>query len=717
VPDRHADYERHRKSAAARQDRISTAARDIAPIPAVVNPARKAIALHSLRRFYEIYFPATFCDPWSPDHLRVIDALAWAVTHGMPKAIAMPRGSGKTAMLEKGVLWAAMQGLHMVIGLIAATATRACELLESIRTQLDENDLLFDDFPEVCHPVRMLRSSALRATGQTYRGVSTGLKWSAEKVVLPRIPGSPCSGVAICAVGLEGSNIRGMKHERKQPGRSPQTVRPSLVIIDDPQTPESARSQLQCEQRESLLMSDVLGMAGPGKPLAALVACTVIHKGDVADRILDRSIHPEWRGERCKMLYSFPENLKLWDEYNDIRVAALAADGDLGAATAFYGVHRADMDLAARVGWPARKRPEELSALQHAMNLYYRNRQSFASEYQNEPEDAQEAAEMCPADAIAKKINRLPRFVPAAGAEIATGFIDVQGKCLYYLILASAMDGTPSVIDYGTWPDQQRKYFTLDDVRHTLRRKYPSTGEEGAIYAGLEALSDALFARSYLRDGDRSPLALRRLLIDANWGKTVNTIYQFCRSSAHRGRVLPSHGRFYGATARGIMDQTTQKGDLVGDHWKVPKLGRGKPTRAVVIDVNHWKSQVHLAWSLAAGDRGSLSAWGDDPTAHRMMAEQCCAETPMRATAADGRSVDEWRLRPDKPDNHLFDCLVGALAAASVEGVRRIGKPPALATKGRGQKKSPEASSAGQGDTPEARVKRRRTRRRVTYCE
>ncbi len=32
--------------------------------------------------------------------------------------------------------------------------------------------------------------------------------------------------------------------------------------------------------------------------------------------------------------------------------------------------------------------------------------------------------------------------------------------------------------------------------------------------------------------------------------------------------------------------------------------------------------------------------------------------------------MDEWALKPNHPDNHLFDTLVGALVAASIEGCR-----------------------------------------------
>lgn len=39
-------------------------------------------------------------------------------------------------------------------------------------------------------------------------------------------------------------------------------------------------------------------------------------------------------------------------------------------------------------------------------------------------------------------------------------------------------------------------------------------------------------------------------------------------------------------------------------------------------------------------------------------------------TEARGRSVDEWKQRPEQPDNHWFDCLVGSAVAASVTGVK-----------------------------------------------
>ena len=84
--------------------------------------------------------------------------------------------------------------------------------------------------------------------------------------MLPTIPGSNASGAIIKVAGITG-RIRGMKFKRAD-GHS---VRPSLVVLDDPQTDESARSISQCATRESILAGAVLGLAGPGKKIAGVM--------------------------------------------------------------------------------------------------------------------------------------------------------------------------------------------------------------------------------------------------------------------------------------------------------------------------------------------------------------------------------------------------------------------------------------------------------------
>ena len=141
--------------------------------------------------------------------------------------------------------------------------------------------------------------------------------------------------------------------------------------------------------RENLINGAVLGLAGPDKKISAVMPCTIIQQGDVMARCLDRNFHPHWNGQCFKMLRKFPDNTTLWEEYARIRKEGLRA-GDRGkAATTFYRKNRKAMDAGSDVAWPERKKPDEISGLQCAMNFWIDNPESFASEYQNDPlEDA-----------------------------------------------------------------------------------------------------------------------------------------------------------------------------------------------------------------------------------------------------------------------------------------------------------------------------------------
>ncbi len=55
------------------------------------------------------------------------------------------------------------------------------------------------------------------------------------------------------------------------------------------------------------------------------------------------------------------------------------------AATEYYRQHRNEMDAGAVIAWPERYNHDELSAIQHAMNLRLQDEAAFFAEYQNEP--------------------------------------------------------------------------------------------------------------------------------------------------------------------------------------------------------------------------------------------------------------------------------------------------------------------------------------------
>jgi hypothetical protein len=80
------------------------------------------------------------------------------------------------------------------------------------------------------------------------------------------------------------------------------------------------------------------------------------------------------------------------------------------------------------------------------------------------------------------------------------------------------------------------------------------------------------------------------------------------------------------------------------------------------------------------GDRGCLSLFGSQPVQHRLLAEHLTAEYRVR-TAGRGRTVDEWKSRPQRPDNHWLDCLVGCAVGASIQGASLDGTQPVRSTR------------------------------------
>ncbi|MBB3205076.1 hypothetical protein FHS27_000843 [Rhodopirellula rubra] len=660
-------YGKVKDKARARNAAIALAGRDIGDLPVIEDPQRKAKAAGSFRYFCEAYFSLTFHLQWSPDHLKVIERIEEAVVRGGLFSLAMARGSGKSSLAEVACIWAVLNGYRDFVCLIGSDEGHACDMLDSIKTELDANELLLADYPEVCFPIQSLDGISNRANGQLYQGKRTQIGWTAKEVVLPTIADSKASGAIIKVAGLTG-RIRGMKFKRPD-GR---TVRPSLVVLDDPQTDESARSLSQCANREAILAGAVLGLAGPGKKISGIMPCTVIRPGDMADNILDRDKHPEWNGARTRMVNSFPTNETLWQRYAEIRAEGLRG-GDGGAAgTAFYRENRQAMDEGADVAWKERFNHDELSAIQHAMNLKLQDEAAFFAEYQNEPLPEERVdADQLTAEQVAAKINGLERCCVPISANHLTAFIDVQQKLLFYVVAAWEDDFTGYVLDYGAYPDQSRAYYTLRDARHTLATAADGTGLEGSIYAGLGSLTDDLLGREWQRD-DGAAMKIGRCLIDANWGHSTNVVYQFCRQSPHASILLPSHGRFVGASSNPFSEYKRRPGDRVGLNWRIPSVHGKRAIRHIIYDTNWWKSFTHARLAVAMGDRGCLSVYGNQAETHRMFAEQITAEYFIK-TEGRGRTVDEWKARPEQPDNHWLDCLVGCAVAASMQGALLFG--------------------------------------------
>lgn len=646
----------------ARNKAIAAAARDIGELPEVADQERKDACREDFGLFCETYFPNTFELEFCEDQLKCIATIQKVVLEGGLFALALPRGTGKSTMCEAAVIWAMLYGHHPFVCLVGASESAAIEMLDSIKVEIETNELIAEDFPEVAYPIQCLDGIANRCAGQTYHGERTRISWTANEITLPSIAGAASSGTTVHVAGITG-RIRGMKYKRSD-GK---TIRPSLVIIDDPQTRESACSLEQNKKRIQTLSGDILGLAGPGKKISGIMPCTVIQQGDMADTILDREKHPDWNGEKTKLLYKFPDDMALWDEYAEIRADSLREYGNFEKATKFYEAHREEMDKGAIVEWEARHDHDEVSALQNAMNLYYRDPVSFAAEYQNEPlQENIVSDDTLSADEICRKTNGLQRGVVPLECTKLTMFVDVQKTMLFYCVCAWSDDFTGAVIDYGEYPKQTTQRFTLNSSNHTLQTEFSHKSLEGQIFSGLQNLFALMMTTVFIRE-DGLEMQIDKAAIDANWGVSTDTVYQFCRQSGYLGKIIPSHGRYIGAASKPMSEYRKQPGDKIGFNWRIPSTSGTRAIRHVVFDTNFWKSFVHSRLAMSHGDAGNITLFGASPYVHELFSEHLTAEFKVR-TAGRGRVVDEWKLRPDRSDNHWLDCLVGCAVLASMTG-------------------------------------------------
>ena len=668
--------ERRRAGTVARGRATTARGADVGAIPGVGDQARRDRCERDLLAFLVEYFPnSTGLSPFSDDHRRVIGRIQDCVLRGGRFTNAVYRGFAKSTISELSLIWAVIYGHRKFGAIFAAEASLADKAITSIKTELSDNDLLLADFPEVCVPVRALEGKPQRCSSQTVNGQRTHIGWKKDTIVFPTVAGSRAAGSIVMSKGLGGS-ILGLRWKSPD-GRQ---LRPDFVIVDDPQTRESARSPMQCETRLEILTKSVLKLAGHQTSIACVVNATVIEHDDMVDQLLDTARYPAWQGERIPMVRQWSDvHETMWlDKYRELR-CSFAPDivGDQArahaTATDYYLANREQMDAGCQVSWASCFDPErEHSAIQHAYNALIDDGEDvFASEFQQQPLRDEAATRSISTEDVRSHVIEVPRWVVPRGLNTLTAMIDVQEKLLYWAVLAWGHEMRGHIVAYGTYPEQKRTYFTLRDARKTLAKAAGVAGVEAGILAGLEAVAAELLDRAYVREDDAAELRISQMLVDANWAQTQGTVRDFCRRSSWGPRIMPTHGRFVGASSSTLSDRRPDKGERVGFNWRTSTIGR---LRHLLFDTNSWKTFVSSRIRTPLGDPQSLTIHAGS---HQMLAEQLSSEVPVRVESKE-RVVDEWRLVPGR-DNHWLDCIVGAAAGASFTGISATGaelRPP-----------------------------------------
>jgi len=495
--------------------------------------------------------------------------------------------------------------------------------------------------------------------------------WKTDEVVLPRVEGSDC-----CEGRIEVSGITGSVRGRNAKLADGSEIRPDLAIVDDPQTHGSAKSPSQCDDREEIIKTDVMGLPGPGEEFTVFIPCTVIKKGDLADRLLDHELNPDFMGIKTAAMESWPDNLEesdetdgmaTWEEYNEVRIEGLLNEDKGKAANEYYIEHCLDLEKGAKVGWDGRKEEKDVSALQSLMHKYFKmGKEAFYSEYQNSPIENDESIYDLTPQTVCSRLNGLKRLQVPDEATILTAMGDCNYVGINVTVIAFKNDFTGYIVDHFKYPEGEKSYLVKPGTPENVAAK--------KIAQGVLDVEKILSNKVYSQGGDAMPLDL--LQIDANW--LTDHVMAALRQIKKR-HVIANRGT--GVKKYRVPRRSPQKRmGLIGTPYHKCHREWGPKGKQIRHDSDFWRSTVQKAFLLSPGISGSLSLWGDDPNRHLSYAHEICCEKLRQYLPGDPYDFYDWTKIPGQANDQLdstVGCYVGAsVCGASLDGITRKRKRP-----------------------------------------
>lgn len=630
-------------------------------IPECVNPQRREACLADPEQFLKTYMPRKFRQEFGRVHVRMIGEIHDRARLGGKKSLAAPRGRGKSTIVKGMNIYLVCAELVRFIVPICATLKIAGRVYRDFRDELSTNDLLLEDFPEICAPIRALEGAPQRAGKQHIDGSLTHIYWSASDFVrLPRVPGSaneylrsqgrewsPYGGVKMAFLGFDTA-FRGLNIDDD---------RPDYLIIDDPETRESAKSIEQIADRIEIIEKDIEGLEGQDKPIAMMMITTLQNRYCLSAQFTDREKKPAWDGERYGWVEKWPDRMDLWEHYITLRRAGqIAGDRHGMNAVDFYLGNREAMDAGVEMLAYTFKpitledgRETVYSSIQEAFNkIADTSMDAFRTEYQNDPpaEQAIETAGLTAAR-VASRIHRLTQREAPSTTEARILGIDIGKHNSHWVDTAWEGASIGSIVDYGV---METHGMTMDSDSKAI---------ELAILASLEVWADEVAMKA-------NPMLV---LIDS--GTYTEAIYEFCR---RRGRPFyPSKGW---AHSRFRMPAEQQGKKPLVEAWAHELTG----DRVILYNVNTewWKKWLQQRFITApyddAGNRndGSLTLYdpGKDAKRHLSFSHHITAEEEQLVPVHGGESKRVWFVK--NRNNHWLDATALACAGAGSLGFRLV---------------------------------------------
>lgn len=310
---------------------------------------RKYLGAIDLEFFGRAYFPHYFVRP-SPEFHKDLDKI-WKLgvlkgldpikkkrqisrMDGTRRAVAAPRGHAKSTTLTfKGSIHAVLYEYKHYIIILSDTGDQAESFLDAIRSELDENAMVIEDFGEL-----------------------EGRVWKSDVLLTS-------SNIKIEAIG-SGKKIRGRKHKN---------WRPDLLILDDIENDELVRTIGQRKKLEDWFTKAV-SKAGDTYTDIVYIG-TMLHYDSLLANVLR---NPSYKSIKYKAVLSWSSS-PLWSEWEKI-YRDLDNDDRMEDALKFFKEHEQEMLEGTKVLW------EEKNSYYDLMVIKMTDGDAaFNSELQNEP--------------------------------------------------------------------------------------------------------------------------------------------------------------------------------------------------------------------------------------------------------------------------------------------------------------------------------------------
>jgi hypothetical protein len=627
------------------------------------DPKRRARLEADPAKWLQRYLSAAFPLAFGAVHSDMIGAARRAVETGSGMACAAPRGSGKTTVLQGLSLWAVLSGRCRFPVVAGFSHTAAKRLLRGWLRTLAENERLAADYPEFCQPFEV-STHANRLKGMTWQDgepVACDVRLVDGCLVLPSGRG------ALGAVSVSGS-CRGLSVAVA----GGETLRPDVLLLDDPQDAKTAESEKLSKQVCERIESDLFSMSGPTARLSIMCAVTIIHENDVATHFLE---HADFDAVRVAQITAWPEGWTddnsaaraMWNDWNKARLAGLDNRDGGRAARKFYRAHKADLTKGMSVSWAARfdKKRKDPDAYFAAFWDYFRlGEKAFMSERQNAPLASGEGAVFeLPLSHVAARVNGLPRRVAPENTVALVAMCDLNADGARWAVAAVTNERALSIVDYGLHPGRGAMLILKGQ------------SDAVSLMRGLAGLDATLAGLVITKVPDGPALPLDVVLLDCG-GTWMQVVFDWLAAIRRTSRVPWFASR--GWSSRSYRPNNRSTIGRPGDDWHVSDWqGKG---RVLVHNSDAWRHRAQKGWMLPVGSPDSVSLYGDTRARHDIFAEGVCAEKLVAFAQTEHGPLYKWQTTPGMR-NDFGDVCTGLFVAASRLGFSPTGAAAAPARK------------------------------------